>query len=51
MYALSDARLVGARVCSSRRVLARTDAHAQTLAWNLIVHPYACILTHTYTHT
>ena len=46
-----DTRLVGARVCRSRRALTRTCAHAHALAWNLHVHTYACTCTHTYTYT
>ena len=47
MHARNDTRLVGARVCRSRRALTRTYEHAHTLAWNLHVHPYARTCTHT----
>ena len=47
MYAPSDTRLVGARVCRSRRALTRTYEHAHTLAWNLHAHTYACTCTQT----
>ncbi len=50
MYARSDTRLVGTRVCRSRRARARTYDHAHTLAWNLHVRPYACTRTQTYTY-
>jgi hypothetical protein len=50
MYARGDTRLVGARVCRSRRALTRTYEHAHTLAWNLHAHTYAKTCTHT-THT
>ena len=46
MCVRSGTRLVGARVRRSRRALARTHAHAHTLAWNL--HAHICMYMHSH---